>query len=63
MIDLIYDLIGLNPDLVNLDENVVFCIAACLLLYCLGYVFNFFQKLIGASDIEKTVILWSRSLR
>ncbi len=45
MINTIFNLIGMNFDSYNLSEDVVFCAAAIILLYCLGFMFNFFQTL------------------
>lgn len=43
MLNTIFDLIGMNLDDYIFDDNVLFTVTALLLLFCLGYVFNFFQ--------------------
>lgn len=45
MIDVIFDLLGIDPGSVSLDSNVVFVTCSFLVLYCLCYMFNFFQVL------------------
>ena len=43
MINVIFDLIGLDPAAVHLDDDVVFVVSSFLVLYCLCYFFNFIQ--------------------
>lgn len=45
MLETIFQLTGLNLDSFNLDDNVLFVVTCLILLFCLGYVFNFFQTL------------------
>lgn len=53
MINVIYDLIGLDPAVVHLDDNVVFVVSSLLVLYCLCYMFNFFQILMERLTAKK----------
>lgn len=46
MIDTLFDLIGMNFDTFHLSPDVVFVCTFLIILFCLGYVFNFFQTLI-----------------
>lgn len=46
MLETILNLIGLSLDAYNINDNVLFVVCALLLLFCLGYVFNFFQCLL-----------------
>lgn len=45
MIDVIFNLLGLDPGSVGLDSNVVFVTCSFLVLFSLCYMFNFFQIL------------------
>lgn len=53
MIDVIYNLLGIDPGAVNLDENVVFVTSSLLVFYCLCYMFNFFQVLMERLTAKK----------
>lgn len=46
MLETILSLIGITLDNYNLSDDVLFTVSALFLLFCLGYVFNFFQCLI-----------------
>lgn len=43
MVETIFTLLGIDKGTVNIDDNVLFCICSILLIYCLGYGFNFIQ--------------------
>lgn len=43
MIYVIFQLLGIDPGTVNIDDNVVYVVSAFLVFYCLCYMFNFFQ--------------------
>lgn len=45
MIETIFKLTGIDKINFNLDDNVLFVVCGLLLLFCLGYFFNFFQIL------------------
>ena len=53
MLETVFNLIGINASNYNLDDNVVFVVLAFILLYCLGYVFNFFQCLLERATAKK----------
>ena len=53
MLETIFELTGLNLADFNIDHNVLFCICSIILLYCLGYVFNFFQTLMERLTAKK----------
>lgn len=53
MIETIFELIGLNLTDYNIDHNLLFVIGSLVLLYCLGYVFNFFQVLMERLTARK----------
>lgn len=53
MIETIFNLTGLNLDSFNLNDDVLFCSACLILLFCLGYVFNFFQTLMERVTARK----------
>ncbi len=46
MLETLLNLIGISLDNYNIDDNVLFIILSFFILYCLGYVFNFFQRLL-----------------
>ena len=46
MLDTILSLLGFTLDNFNLSDDVLFTVSALFLLFCLGYVFNFFQCLL-----------------
>lgn len=46
MLETILSLIGISLDNYNLSDDVLFTVSSLVLLFCLGYVFNFFQCLI-----------------
>lgn len=45
LLDAIFTLSGMSLDSFNIDDNVLFCATFIIILFCLGYVFNFFQTL------------------
>lgn len=53
MLETIFSLTGLNLDSFNLDDNVLFCATCLILLYCLGYMFNFFQTIMERVTAKK----------
>ena len=53
MLDTVLRLLCIDSTAYNLDDNVVFVILALFLLYCLGYVFNFFQRLLDRATSRK----------
>lgn len=53
MINVIFELIGLDPAAVHLDDNVVFVVSSLLVIYCICYMFNFFQVLMERLTVKK----------
>ena len=53
MFDTVLRLLGIDAVNYNFDDNVVFVVLALFLLYCLGYVFNFFQRLLDRATSRK----------
>lgn len=53
MFDTLLSLIGITLDNYNLDDNVVFIVCSFIILYCLGFVFNFFQTLMERCTAKK----------
>lgn len=53
MIDVIFDLIGLDPGSSGLDPNVVFVVGSLLVSYCVCYMFNFFQTMMERLTAKK----------
>lgn len=53
MINVIYELIGLDPAAVHLDPNVVFVVGSFLVTYSVCYMFNFFQTLMERLTAKK----------
>lgn len=45
MLDSVLHLIGMTLEDFNLDDNLLFCVCSLLVLFCVGYMFNFFQTL------------------
>lgn len=45
MVDVIFNLLGLDSGSINLDPNVVFVTCSLLVSYCVCYFLNFFQVL------------------
>ena len=46
MLETLLNLIGISLDNYNIDDNVLFVVLSFIVLYCLGYVFNLFQRLL-----------------
>lgn len=53
MLDTILNLLGINLDTFNISDDVVFALCGIILLFCLGYVFNFFQCLLERVTARK----------
>lgn len=53
MIDVIFNLLGLDPGAVNVDPNVLFVTSSLLVFYSLCYMFNFFQVLMERLTAKK----------
>lgn len=53
MYETIFSLTGLGLDNFNFDHNVIFVVTSLFLLYCLGYMFNFFQTLMERTTAKK----------
>ena len=53
MVDVIFELLGLDPGLVHLDQNVVFVTCSLIVIYCVCYFFNFFQTLMERLTAKK----------
>ena len=53
MIDVIFDLIGLDPAAVHLDPNLIFVVGSLLVTYCICFFFNFFQVLMERLTAKK----------
>lgn len=53
MLETVFNLIGITADNFHLDDNVVFVVLAFILLYCIGYVFNFFQCLLERATTKR----------
>lgn len=53
MLETLFSLTGLNLDSFNIDHNLLWCTACLILLFCLGYMFNFFQTLMERMTAKK----------
>lgn len=53
MIDVIFNLLGIDSGSVNLDPNVVFATCSLLVTYSVCYFFNFFQVLMERLTARK----------
>lgn len=53
MLETIFNLTGFNIDSFNLNDDVLFTATCLILLFCLGYVFNFFQTLMERLTAKK----------
>lgn len=53
MIDLIFELIGLDPAAVHLDPNIVFVVGSLFVIFCICYFLNFFQILMERLTAKK----------
>lgn len=53
MLETVFNLLGINANSYHLDDNVVFVVLAFILLYCIGYVFNFFQCLLERATSKR----------
>lgn len=53
MLETILSLIGVTLDSYNISDDVLFTVSALILLFCLGYVFNFFQCLLERATSKK----------
>lgn len=53
MLDTIFSLTGLSLESFNIDHNVLFVGLLFILLFCLGYMFNFFQTLMERATAKK----------
>ena len=53
MLETIFNLTGFDLNSFNLDDNVLFTATCLILLFCLGYVFNFFQTIMERVTAKK----------
>ena len=53
MIEVIFDLIGLDPVASGLDPNVVFVVGSLLVSFCVCYMLNFFQVMMERLTAKK----------
>ena len=53
MLDAIFQITGISPDFYHIDDNVLFVASFIVLLFCVGYVFNFFQTLMERLTAKK----------
>ena len=53
MFETILELMGINLVDFNIDHDLLFVVCSLILLYCLGYVFNFFQVLMERLTARK----------
>lgn len=53
MLDTLLNLIGITLDDFNVSDDVVFTVCAIIVLYCVGYMFNFFQTLMERISSKK----------
>lgn len=53
MLDAIFQITGISLDLYHIDDNVLFLATFIILLFCIGYVFNFFQTLMERLTAKK----------
>ena len=53
MYENLLSLIGITLDSYHLDDNVVFIVCSFIVLYCLGFMFNFFQTLMERATAKK----------
>lgn len=50
--DLIY-LVGMDLAEFHIDSNILFVVCSAIVLYCLGFMFNFFQALMERLTSKK----------
>ncbi len=53
MLETVLDLIGLDLSNFNIDDNLLFVVLSLFLLFCLGYMFNFFQTFMERMTSKK----------
>lgn len=53
MLDAVLELIGLDLSMFRIDDNLVFVVLSLILLYCLGFMFNFFQTFMERMTAKK----------
>ena len=53
MVETIFSLTGIDNLSFNIDDNVLFVVCSLLLIFCLGYVFNFFQTMMERLTAKK----------
>ena len=53
MLETIFNLTGFDINSFNLNDDVLFTATCLILLFCLGYVFNFFQTLMERLTAKK----------
>lgn len=53
MLETIFSLTGFDISTFNLSDDVLFTATCLVLLFCLGYVFNFFQTLMERMTAKK----------
>lgn len=53
MVDVIFNLLGLDSGSFNVDPNVLFVTCSLLVSYSLCYMFNFFQTLMERLTAKK----------
>lgn len=39
------ELVGMDLNVYHIDSNVLFVVCSAIVLFCLGFMFNFFQTL------------------
>ena len=53
MIETILRITGISLDAYHIDDNLLYCTACLILLFCLGYMFNFFQTFMERVTAKK----------
>lgn len=53
MLDTVISLLGIDLEIYNVDHNLIFVCLFTVLIFSMGYVFNFFQTLIERSTAKK----------
>lgn len=53
MLNTVLELLGIDINIFNIDDNVLFVCLFTILIFSMGYVFNFFQTLIERCTAKK----------
>lgn len=53
MVETILQITGIALDSFNIDDNLLYCTTCLIVLFCLGYMFNFFQTFMERMTAKK----------